>query len=276
MVIFVVAAGLSLIFGCLRIINLAHGSFYMLAIYLTFGFIGFLGGSPNNFWWALLIIPLIVALVGGLIEFSALRRIYSMDTVYQLIFTYAFLLIIGDVVKAIWGVLYHHVFMPDILTGSVALLGLDFPIYYIFVAVASGLIGLGLWLLIQRTSLGMVIRAVISEPEMVRCLGTNVSLVLSSTFMFGIWLTALGGVLMSPIVAINLGLDMSILFTCFIVVIIGGMGSLLGSLVGSLTLGMVMSFGTLIMPSFTMALPFILMAIVIITRPQGLFGRQEA
>ena len=272
MVLFLVASGLSLIFGCMRLINFAHGLFYMLGAYLTVTVVSFLGGSITSFWWALLLAPIVAGIFGGICEISLIRRVYGQPLMAQVMITYGIVLIFTEVVRAIWGVQYKLVHMPELLSSSVPLGIIDLPLYYLFLVGFGGLVGVGLWFILERTQLGTMVRAIIADREMASILGIKVSLVFTSMFILGTWLAAIGGVLLAPMSGITPDMYMGMLINSFIIVIIGGLGSLRGSLVGALILGITMSMGVLIMPRFYVLIPSVLMIIVILARPQGLFG----
>lgn len=273
MVVFIIASGLSLIFGVLRILNFAHGSLYMVGSYLTFTFVGLFGTSPARFWIAALAGSSAVALLGGLIERFLLRPLYGREELYQLLLTYALVLLFGDAVKRSWGTENLSVSRPSVLAGSVSLLGNSFPTYSLFIALVGPLIALGLWYLLQRTRWGRIVRAAVFDREMVGALGVNVSALYLATFVLGAWLAGLGGALAAPMGSIYLGMDVDVIVEAFIVVVIGGMGSLWGTLLGALVLGQVESFGILLIPKFELVFVYVLMAVVLMIRPWGLLGK---
>ena len=275
MVIFLIAVALSIIFGTLRILNLAHGSLYMLGAYLCFWISSTLSQVSGVFWWTLILAPLGVALFGGFLEVLLLRRIYSREMLEQFLLTFALILIIGDLCKLGWGVDYHVVDTPWPLNGPIIFRGILFPRYNVFLILCGPLIYVGLWSLIRYTRLGRVIRAVTYNREMANALGVNVSVVYTAVFMLGCWLAGLGGALVAPMSAVMPGMDMVVLIDCFIIVVIGGLGSLSGAFLGSLIFGLVTAFGILIAPRLAIAFGFILMIIVLIIRPWGLMGKPE-
>lgn len=276
MILFLLASGLSLIFGALRVLNFAHGSFYMIAAYLSYAFVSTLQDNPAlNFWVALAVAPLLIGVVGGLVEFAFFRRIYARELEYQLLLTYGLVLIFSDVVRFIWGEDYRSVSRPPVLAGPVFVFGKPVPIYIIFLIVMSGLIGAGLWVLLYRTKLGRTIRAVVYDRHMVSALGINVPKMYSLVFALGCWLAGLAGGLMAPMGSITLGMDVDIIVECFVVVVVGGMGSILGSLLGALLIGELYAFGILIVPRAALAFMFLAMTVVLIIRPWGLLGKPE-
>ena len=275
MVIFLLAVGLSLIFGTLRVLNLAHASLYMLGAYFCYWINTIATQVSGVFWWSLLLAPVLVAIFGGLIETLLLRRIYDREVLDQFLLTFALILVIGDLCKLAWGVEYQMVDTPWPLFGSIKFAGLIFPRYSAFLIVCGPLVYVGLWALISFTRLGRVIRAVTYNREMANALGVNVSFVYTAVFMLGCWLAGLGGVLMAPMSAVMPGMDMVILIDCFIIVVIGGLGSLSGAFLGSIIFGLVNAFGILVAPRLAIAFGFILMIIVLIIRPWGLMGKPE-
>jgi len=275
MFLFLVSVGMSLIFGVIRIVNLAHGSFYMLGAYLMVTLVELLPDRPWAFWLAMLLAPFGVAAIGGVIEMALLRRIYHREPLMQLILTFGLILVIGTLVLVVWGTDNKSVPRPDALAGSVPVLGHPFPTYYLLVLALAPVVGIGLWLVFYRTRWGMLIRAATVDREMLGALGVNVSALYTQVFVFGSWLAGLGGALAAPTVAIALGMDGDVLITAFVVVVIGGLGSFAGSFVSSLLVGLLQSFGILIFPAVSIVLLFAIMAVVLIVRPWGLLGRAE-
>lgn len=275
MVVFITAAGLSLIFGTLRVLNLAHGSIYMLGAFLCYWLTSTFSQIPGIFWWALILAPIGAALFGGAIEILLLRRIYGLHIMYQWILTFGLVLFIGDMCKLLWGVEIHMVSPPWPFQGSANIWGVFFPSYNIFVILVGILIFLGLWALLRYTKLGKIIRAATYNSEMVNALGINIPLVYTGVFMVGCWLAGLGGSLMAPMSAVILGMDASIIIECFIIVVIGGLGSTLGAFLGAIIFGLAYALGIVIVPKVAIGLGFIIMAIILIIRPWGLMGRPE-
>jgi len=276
MFLFLVAAGLSLIFGVSRIVNFAHGSFYMLAAYLTHTLLAVLPDSPVRFWLALLLAPLAVAVLGGLIEVALLRRIYHAPELYQLLLTFGLVLIAGDAVRFIWGTENRSVPLPAALAGSVSVLGQPFPAYYLLVVALGPLVTVALWALFYRTRWGVLLRAATADREMVAALGVDQRRLFTAVFVFGSWLAGLGGALAAPLVALGPGMDTTIIVEAFVVVVVGGMGSFGGSLLAALLIGELSSFGILVHERASLILVFLLMALVLVVRPWGLLGRPPA
>jgi len=275
MFLFLVSVGMSLIFGVTRIVNLAHGSLYMVGAYLMVTLVDVLPDNALRFWIALLVAPIGVALLGGLIEVLLLRRIYRREPLMQLIVTFGLILIIGTLVLIVWGPDNKSVSRPDALAGSVRIFGQPFPSYYLLVLALAPTMMVALWFIFYRTRWGMLIRAATVDREMLGALGVDVSTLYTQVFAFGSWLAGLAGALAAPTIAVALGMDGDVLINAFVVVVIGGLGSFAGSLISSLLVGELQSFGILIFPAISIVLLFALMAVVLIVRPWGLLGRPE-
>jgi branched-chain amino acid transport system permease protein len=276
MLLFIIASGLSLIFGVLRVINFAHGSLYMIGAYIAFSISTLLvSGSICSFVLLLLVVPPLVMLLGFGLEITLFRRVYGGEHLVQLLLTYALVLILDDLVRVIWGGDPRNVARPELLAGSVDFLGLALPTYNIFVLLVGPLIALGLWLLLYRTRSGNIIRAAVSYPDALGALGINVSWVLTSTFMLGCWLAGFGGVLVAALANIDLGLGMQTIIECFAVVVIGGLGSIGGALLGSLIIGVGLTLFQLPLGRWALVFPYFVMALVLAVRPWGFFGKPE-
>jgi branched-subunit amino acid ABC-type transport system permease component len=276
MLLFIIASGLSLVFGVLRVINFAHGSLYMIGAFVAYSLSTLLtGGSIYSFLLLLLIVPPIVAIVGFVLELTLFRRVYRQEHLLQLLLTYALVLILDDTVRVIWGGDPRNVARPDILAGSVQFLGLALPSYNVFILAIGPFIALALWFLLYRTRAGNIIRAAVSYPDTLGALGVNVSWVMTATFMLGCWLAGLGGVLTAALANIDLGIGMEKIIECFAVVVIGGLGSIGGALLGSLVIGAGITILQLPLGRWALIFPYALMALVLIIRPWGLFGKPE-
>ena len=275
MFLFLVSVGMSLIFGVTRIVNLAHGSFYMVSAYLMVTLVEWLPEGAAGFWISLILAPIGVAILGGVIEVTLLRRIYHRDPMMQLILTFGLILIIGTLVLLVWGPDNKSVSRPDALAGSVRVFGQPFPSYYLLVLGLAPVVAIGLWLVFYRTRWGMLVRAATVDREMLGALGVDVSTLYTEVFVFGSWLAGLGGALAAPTVAVALGMDADVLINAFVVVVIGGLGSFAGTLISALLVGELQSFGILIFPAVSIVLLFAIMAVVLIVRPWGLLGRPE-
>jgi branched-subunit amino acid ABC-type transport system permease component len=273
MFLFLIASGLSLVFGVMRVLNFAHGSFYMVGAYLAWQVVQWLGPMVGSFWLASLAAALGVALLGGVVERLLLRHLYGREELYQLLFTYALVLILGDVAKAIWGTQQLSVSRPSILGGGVEVLGTILPFYNLFIVLLGPAIAIAVWLGLTRTPVGRMVRAAALDREMLGALGANVGAIYTGMFMLSSFLAGLSGALVTPIESIVPGMDVEIIVEAFIVVVIGGMGSFWGTFLGSVISGQVLSFGILVFPSFSIFSVFALMAVILIVRPWGLLGR---
>ena len=273
MFLFLIASGLSLIFGVLRVLNFAHGTFYMLGAYGAYQFVQWLGPGPGMFWVAVLGAALGVAILGGLVERLLLRHLYDREELYQLLFTYALVLVLSDVAKIIWGTQQKGVVRPPELTGAVSLFGATIPYYNLFILALGLAVAIAFWLVLQRTRLGRLIRAAALDRETLGALGVNVSALYTGVFVLGSFLGGLGGALVAPVRTIVPGMDTEIIVEAFVVVVIGGLGSFWGTFLGALIYGQVLSFGILFFPRFSIFAVFALMAAVLILRPWGLLGR---
>ena len=273
MFLFLIASGLSLIFGVLRVLNFAHGSFYMLGAYLAWQMVRWVQPVAEGFWLAALGAALAIAVLGALIERAFLRFLYNREELYQLLLTYALVLILGDAAKLLWGTQPLSVSRPPVLAGSQQWFGATVPDYNLFVIVAGPLVALAVWLTLTRTSLGRMVRAAALDREMLDALGANVGFIYTAMFVLSSFLAGLSGALVTPIASVVPGMDVEIIVQAFIVVVIGGLGSFWGTFWGSVIYGQVLSFGILIFPGFSLFSVFALMAVILIIRPWGLFGR---
>jgi len=273
MFLFLIASGLSLIFGVLKIINFAHGSLYMIGAYIAWNITEVVGKSSIGFFGAVIAAAAAVAILGGLVERFLLRHMYQRPELYQLLFTYALVLIFSDACKFIWGTQPHSVSRPPVLAGYFDIAGVRMPHYDLLVIFMGPLIALGFWALLNKTSYGRIIRASALDREMLGALGTNVSNIYTGMFVLAAFLAGLSGALVSPMKSVVPGMDVEIIIEAFIVVVIGGLGSLWGTLLGSLIYGMTLAFGILIFPRFSIFAAFVIMAVVLIIRPWGLMGR---
>lgn len=275
MLLFVVAAGLSIIFGVSRIINFAHGAIFMLGAYFAFTVASFAGSSIYSFALALIASTVGCFVFGAGFEYLILRRIYRSPQAFQLLVTFGLVLVLGDAVRLIWGNDEHSVAVPAGLDGFVRPLGVTFPVYRLGLIGFGVLICFGLWLLLYRHRWGSLIRAATVDREMLQALGVDVRRLFTLVFGLGAGLAGLAGGLAAPIVSIGPGLHAQVLIDAFVVVVIGGMGSLPGALVGALLVGETNSFGTLAFPSLSIVVPFVVMVVILTVRPWGLLGRPE-
>jgi branched-chain amino acid transport system permease protein len=273
MSLFLIAAGLSLIFGVLRVLNFAHGTFYMLGAYMAWQLVHWLGAGGESFWLSVLGAASAVAILGGLVERFLLRHLYAKDELYQLLFTYALVLVLSDVAKIIWGTQQKGVARPPGLEGATTLFGATIPYYNLFIIALGLAIAGAFWYVLQRTRAGRLIRAAALDRETLGALGVNVSALYTGVFVLGSFLGGLGGALVTPVRTIVPGMDTEIIVEAFVVVVIGGLGSFWGTFLGALIYGQVLAFGILFFPRFSIFAVFALMAAVLIIRPWGLLGR---
>lgn len=268
--LFLVAAGLTLIFGVLGVINFAHGSFYMLGAYFALSAYRLSG----SFALSVVVAGLGVGLFGLLLERLFMRRVYNADVLMQLLVCYAFILILDDVVKIVWGPNFQSMGMPEAFQAPPLLIGGGVvPIFYIYLMAAAGVIALVLWAILSKTRIGKIVRAAAHNPSMTSALGLNTSLIYAGVFAFGGMLAGLAGGLAAPVRSMSPGMGFSILIESFIVTVIGGMGSVSGALVGALMIGLIRSFGSIGFPLFVEGTMFFAMAVILIVKPSGLLGK---
>ena len=268
--LFFLGCGLTLIFGIMRIVNFAHGAFFMLGAYVGYSAVGVTG----NFWAALIAAPIIVGGLGAAFELGILRRLYGRDGHAFLMVTFGLTLIMGEAIRLIWGVEALPVKTPPSLSDIVFILDEPFPTYRLFLAGSGVVVALLIWQFLERTRLGLLIRATSQNAEMVHALGTDVRLVRSAVFGIGCGLAGIGGVMASPLVTASLGMAPNAVIDTFVIVIIGGMGSFLGSVIGALLVAFVQVFGTYYFPDLAMAFMYLIMLTVLVARPGGLLGKE--
>ena len=270
MLLFLVAAGLTLIFGVLKVVNFTHGSFYMLGAYLALSVYQVSG----SFALAVVCAGAGVALFGLVFERLFMSRVYGSNVLMQLLVCYAFILILDDAVKLIWGAEFRSMGMPsEFQRPPLLIAGGVVPVFYLFLITIAFAIGLILWLVIARTRIGKIVRAAAHNPTMTSALGINTGLIYATVFAAGGLLAGLAGALAAPVRSMAPGMGVSILIESFIVTVIGGMGSIGGALAGSLLIGLIRSFGSIGFPLFTEGIMFLFMAMVLVIKPSGLFGR---
>jgi branched-chain amino acid transport system permease protein len=269
--LFFISIGLTLIFGIMRIVNFAHGAFYMLGAYAGFSIVVL----TNSYWIALVAAPLLVAALGFGVEIVIMRRLYRREHGAFLLVTFGLALVIVESIRLGWGPDPRRFTLPSAIAGSVTILGEPFPTYRLFLALFGVVIALALWQFLERTRLGLLIRATAQNAEMVGALGTDVHAIRAGVFALGCGLAALGGVMAVPLVTAHLGLGVSIVVDAFVIVIIGGMGSFLGSVIGSAILGVVQTFGNYYLPDLALAAIYLAMIAVLVLRPEGLFGPRD-
>lgn len=270
--LFLVAAGLTLIFGVLGVVNFAHGSFYMLGAYLALTAYRLTG----NFAIAVMAAGIGVGLFGFLFERFLMRRVYKADVLMQLLVCYALVLIMDDIVKIVWGAEFLSMGMPETFQAPPFFIaGGVVPVFYVYLIAAAMLIALALWGILTFSRIGKIIRAAAQNPTMTSALGINTSLIYAAVFAVGGVLAGLAGGLAAPVRSMSPGMGFSILIESFIVTVIGGMGSVSGALVGALLIGLIRSFGTIGFPLFVEGLMFLAMVLILILRPNGLLGKES-
>ncbi|MCU0968572.1 MAG: branched-chain amino acid ABC transporter permease [Rubrivivax sp.] len=271
LLLFLLASGLTLIFGIMGVINLAHGSFYMAGAYLAFSLAPLFG---QNFLLMLLVGTLLAAAFGYLLEWAFYSYLYDRDHLQQVLMTYALILVFEETRSLLVGNDVHGVKAPDWLAGTVPLGDLmTYPVYRLFASAACIAIGIGLYLVVNRTRLGMMIRAGASNRDMVRGLGVDITRLYRIVFAGGVALAALAGMIAAPMSSVYPGMGGHILIICFVVVVIGGIGSITGALVASLLVGFVDTFGKVFFQEFAGIGVYLLMAIILVWRPEGLMKR---
>lgn len=270
--LFLVAAGLTLIFGVLGVINFSHGSFYMLGAYIALSAYRL----TDSYLLAALIAGLGVGLFSLIFERFFMRRVYNADVLLQLLVCYAFILILDDAVKIIWGHEFQSMGMPAAFqTPPLFIGGGIVPVFYVFMMGAAGVIGAIMWYVLTRTRIGKIVRAAAHNPTMTSVLGLNTTWIYAGVFVFGGALAGLAGALAAPVRSMSAGMGFSILIESFIVTVIGGMGSVSGALVGALLIGLVRSFGSIGFPLFVEGIMFLAMALILILKPSGLLGKEQ-
>jgi len=269
--LFLLSAGFSLIFGLMRIPNLTHGSFFMLGAYLATSLIE----RGVDFWTAAILGGLLVAVFGGVVERLILRRLAGAELA-QVLVTLGLSFMIADVCLLVWTGDPIRIATPAALRGATPVMGLGFPTYRLAISLIAVAFAVALWLLLERTRLGAMIRAGVDDPAMARVVGIRVSRLFTIVFCLGAWLAGFAGVIGGPILSVYPGLDQEMLPLALVVVILGGSGSLVGSLVGSFVVGFLYNFGQAMFPELAYVVLFLPMLIVLVVRPQGLFGRQAA
>ncbi len=272
MILFLVAAGLSLIFGVMNILNFAHATLWLMGAYFTYTFWSFMQAHSFALWLSIPLAGLAVAAIGAFIEVVLIRRIYKRELYEQLLITYALALILGDMIKIFWGVTDKLIERPEIVTKPVFILGAPLDSYFILVILSGFFVALGLWWFLKYTRYGHIVKAAVYSREMVSALGIPIPKIYTWVFTLGIFIAGFAGGIQAPIGSITLGMDTAIIIQAFCVVVIGGFGSLLGTLVGSLIVGEVYSFAILFWPGGAMVLIFVITAAILIIRPWGLFG----
>lgn len=269
MIYFLISVGLTIIFGLLNFVNFAHGAFYLLGAYLSFSIVSLTG----NYWLALVLAPISIALIALLCEKTLIKRVYHLPHTYQILVTLGVALIIQELCISIWGPIGKNISPPDSLKGVVQIGEFFYPQYRLFVIFFAAIVAFGVWILLDKTKFGALVRAGSEDAETLSLLGTHTHRLFSITFALGVGLAGLAGVLAAPIKGIHPFVGPEILGLAFVVVVIGGMGSFTGALVGGLLVGLVQSLMTTFWPQGASLMIYGAMAFVILLRPYGLFGR---
>ena len=269
--LFLVSAGLTLVFGMMNVLNFAHAAMYMLGAYFSYALLK----ETGQFWLSLMVCPILLFVIGALIERFLLRRVHIFGHVHELLLTFGLAYIITEVVKWVWGNFPLAVNVGGFLNETVEIIGITYPVYRIFIFACAVLVGIVMALILYKTRLGIILRAAVNDSEMVNALGFNVPLVFMGVFAFGAALSGFAGVIAGPLLSTFPGMANEILLDAFVVIVIGGFGSLGGAVIASLVIGELQSFGVLLFPKLSIALVYLLMAIVLIVKPSGLFGEKQ-
>ena len=272
MLIFLVASGLTLVMSMMDILNFAHASIYMIGAFICYQIIQW----TNSFWLALVVAPLVCALLGVLIERGLIRKVHASGHVDELLLTFGLAMVIMEVMKWIYGTNPLPVPVPGLLTRSVQLWSdIQYPSYRLFILVLSLAVLAFLFYLLKKTRLGISIRACVQDGDMASALGTNVSIVFVSVMGIGTWLAGIAGVIVAPYLSVYPGMFSDMILDCFAVIAVGGLGSLGGVLVASLIVGQVQSFGVIFLPTLSIILIYLVMVVIFTLKPSGLFGKKE-
>lgn len=272
MTLALVAAGLTLIFGMMDVINFAHGALYMLGAYVGLT----VATEAGSFWAALLLAPILVGILGGAVEILTLRPLYGRNPLYHILLTFGIAIMVQGAIVQLWGARSHRIMRPDALSGTIGVGPVNYPLYWLFVLVLSTALIAVVWITIENSDLGILMRASAHDTEMVNALGIDVSKVFTGVFMFGCALAAVAGVLLGASQSVHPGMGFGIVIQAFVIVVIGGMGSFKGAVYAALLIGLVTAYGAVIAPTLTELFVFMLMAAVLIAKPSGLFGTTEA
>ncbi|MBI9085491.1 MAG: branched-chain amino acid ABC transporter permease [Desulfobacterales bacterium] len=269
--LFLLSSGLTLVFGMMNVLNFAHAAFYMLGAYFSYSVLKLTG----NLWLAMLICPLLLLLIGALVERFLLRRVHRLGHVHELLLTFGVAYIITELVKLGWGNFPLSVQVQGFLSDKIHIFGIDYPVYRIFIFLCAVAVGLVMGLVIYKTRVGIIVRAAVNDSQMVSALGINVQFVFMSVFAVGAALSGFAGVIAGPLLTTYPGMAAEILIDAFVVIVVGGFGSLGGAVLASFIIGELQSFGVLLIPKLSVALIYMLMAAVLIIKPSGLFGEEQ-
>jgi branched-chain amino acid transport system permease protein len=269
--LFLVSAGLTLVFGMMNVLNFAHATMYMLGAYFSYSLLR----ATGEFWLSLILCPIFLFIFGAIVERFLLRRVHVFGHLHELLLTFGIAYILTELVKWIWGNYPLAVNIGGFLGETVTIFGIIYPVYRLFLIGCAVAVGGLMALVLYKTRLGIILRAAVNDHEMVNSLGTNVPLVFMGVFAFGAALSGFAGVIAGPLLTTYPGMAHEILVDAFVVIVVGGFGSLGGAVVASLLIGELQSFGVLLFPKLSLALVYLLMAVVLIIKPSGLFGEEQ-
>ena len=273
MVVFLCAMGLTLILGSLKVLNICHGSVYMIGAYFVVAGNAAMRALPGHFYLAIAFSTIAAAIFGGIIEILVIRPLYKLEHIFQFITTFGVTFIVMDLVKLVWGGSYYTTNPPSYLQGPIIFHGIIIPKYNAILIIFGIILFMGMEILINRSRLGLLIRGITVDRMMMSIFGIDVARLYSVVFMIGCALAGLGGALIAPISAAGPGIDVAVLIKSFIVIVVGGFGSLGGAFLASMIVGLVNSFGILFVPKVAMGFAFFVMAVTLIFRPWGLLGK---
>ena len=269
MTLFLLAVGLTIIFGLMKIVNLAHGSLYMIGAYIGLSIFNY----TESFWLALIFAPILTGLIGAFLYTLLFRHIQNADPMKQVLLTFGLIYIGLDSVRLLWGTMSHSISAPGILSNTVLLIGEPYPAYRLFVITVGLLVLFSLYFILEKTKIGAKVRASVDDPETAQLLQINTDKILFYTFALGCGLAGLAGITVAPILGVEPGMDMEVLVLTLIVVVVGGPGSLKGALIGSLLIGFVDSFGKVYIPQLAQIIIYAVMALTLLFKPDGLYKR---
>jgi len=269
MTLFLLAVGLTIIFGLMKIVNLAHGSLYMIGAYIGLS----IWSYSDSFWLALVFSPVLTALIGALLYYILFKHIQNTDPMRQVLLTFGLIYISLDSVRLLWGTMSHSISAPEILSNSILIINEPYPMYRLFVIFIGIMVLISLFIILEKTKTGAKIRASVDDPETAQLLKINTNKILFYTFALGCGLAGLAGITVAPILGVEPGMDMEVLVLTLIVVVVGGPGSLKGALVGALLIGFVDNFGKVYIPEMAQIIIYAVMALTLLFKPDGLYNR---
>jgi branched-chain amino acid transport system permease protein len=269
MTLFLLAVGLTIIFGLMKIVNLAHGSLYMVGAYIGLSIFNY----TESFWLALIFAPIFTALIGAILYLLLFKHIQNADPMKQVLLTFGLIYIGLDAVRLLWGTMSHSISAPNLLSNSLLVLNEPYPSYRLFVILVGFVVMFTLYFVLEKTKIGAKVRASVDDPETAQLLQINTDKILFYTFALGCGLAGLAGITVAPILGVEPGMDMEVLVLTLIVVVVGGPGSLKGAIIGSLLIGFVDSFGKVYIPQLAQIIIYAVMALTLLFKPDGLYKR---